>query len=393
MMTTQPTTWAQRPLTAAALADRRLRRSRTAAVGHGCGHQPAGSPAATAWHRNGGRRRRACAQAALHTDQLQDAAVYTEPRHFPSWLPPQISEIQEQAALDMAAAMRRQPVDVPAMNRSVDTAFVGPDSWPTEPADTAAPPFMMIPSFDSSLLEYRRLFPLLAAQRRAYAVDVVGWGFSDASFAANPAVELGPLQKREHLHAFFRQQVKEPAVVVGTSIGGATALDFALNHPEDVAALVLIDAQGFIDGIGPMSFLPRWAARLGVKVLKTEWLRQQANELAYVDPALANRDAMLVGRLNTHMPGWEDANVAFMASGGYTGIGAQVPNVKPPVLVLWGRQDRILPPETAQQFADALPEATVTFLEKSGHSGHLEEPQATADAIMQFLKTCRTTKH
>jgi len=38
-------------------------------------------------------------------------------------------------------------------------------------------------------------------------------------------------------------------------------------------------------------------------VLKTEWLRQQANRMAYVDPALSNRDAMLVGRLNTHMPG------------------------------------------------------------------------------------------
>lgn len=37
----------------------------------------------------------------------------------------------------MAAAMRRQLVDVPAMNRSVDTAFVGPDSWPTEPAGMA----------------------------------------------------------------------------------------------------------------------------------------------------------------------------------------------------------------------------------------------------------------
>lgn len=32
-------------------------------------------------------------------------------------------------------------------------------------------------------------------------------------------------------------------MVIGTSIGGATALDFALNHPEDVAALILIDAQ------------------------------------------------------------------------------------------------------------------------------------------------------
>lgn len=40
-------------------------------------------------------------------------------------------------------------------------------------------------------------------------------------------------------------------MVVGTSIGGAAALDFALTHPEDVAALVLIDAQGFIDGDPP----------------------------------------------------------------------------------------------------------------------------------------------
>ena len=39
------------------------------------------------------------------------------------------------------------------------------------------------------------------------------------------------------------RQVRQPAVVVGTSIGGTIALDFALSHPEDVAALVLIDAQ------------------------------------------------------------------------------------------------------------------------------------------------------
>lgn len=41
----------------------------------------------------------------------------------------------------------------------------------------------------------------------------------------------------------MRAQIGRPAVVVGTSIGGATALDFALNHPEDVSALILIDAQ------------------------------------------------------------------------------------------------------------------------------------------------------
>ena len=62
------------------------------------------------------------------------------------------------------------------------------------------------------------------------------------------------------------------------------------------------------------------------------------------------------------------------------------------MLVLWGRQDRILPPATAQQFADALPAATVRYLENSGHSGHVEEPEATAAAILDFVGSCSATQ-
>ena len=69
---------------------------------------------------------------------------------------------------------------------------------------------------------------------------------------------------------------------------------------------------------------------------------------------------------------------------GFAGIGSRVGTVKPPVLVLWGRHDKILPPETALKFAEALPHATVTYLESSGHSGHLEEPGATASPILEF---------
>ena len=55
-------------------------------------------------------------------------------------------------------------------------------------------------------------------------------------------------------------------VLLGTSLGGTIALDFALAHPEAVQKLVLVDAQGFIDGIGPMSTAPRWLSSLGVRV-------------------------------------------------------------------------------------------------------------------------------
>ena len=61
-------------------------------------------------------------------------------------------------------------------------------------------------------------------------------------------------------------QVKRPMVLLGTSLGGTIALDFALAHPDAVAKLILVDAQAFIDGIGPMSKAPRFLASLGVQV-------------------------------------------------------------------------------------------------------------------------------
>lgn len=55
--------------------------------------------------------------------------------------------------------------------------------------------------------------------------------------------------------------------LVGASLGGAIALDFAFEFPEAVERLVLIDAQGFIDGSGPGASLPGPLAKLGISVL------------------------------------------------------------------------------------------------------------------------------
>lgn len=55
--------------------------------------------------------------------------------------------------------------------------------------------------------------------------------------------------------------------LMGASLGGAIALDFAHEFPEAVKKLVLIDAQGFIDGSGPGASLPGPLAKLGISVL------------------------------------------------------------------------------------------------------------------------------
>jgi len=234
-----------------------------------------------------------------------------------------------------------------------------------------------------------------------WAIDLVGWGFSDASpFAADRDEPLPPAAKRAHLLSFWREQLgSRPMLLVGASLGGAVALDFAVEHPEAVAGLALIDPQAFVDGLGPP--LPRPLAEAGVWVLRTVPLRQAANQMAYHDKKrYATDDAMRCGRLHTHLPGWSAANCAWMAGGGYVLPEERVKQVSKPTLLFWGRQDGILAPSNAAKFeaalgggegeegggAGVLEGGATAWLDECGHCGHLEQPGEVARRLGEFAR-------
>jgi pimeloyl-ACP methyl ester carboxylesterase len=175
-------------------------------------------------------------------------------------------------------------------------------------------------------------------------------------------------------------------VLLGASLGGAVAIDFAHYHPERVSKLILVDAQGFIDGIGPMSKMPTAVANVGVSVLRSEWLRNAANKMSYYAPeTFATEDAMRVGRVHTFLPGWRDANVAWMQSGGYS-TSKMVPTLQPETtMIVWGAQDKVLEPKYADMFREALPAARVELVDECGHVCHLEQPDVLVGLVQSFL--------
>ena len=190
-------------------------------------------------------------------------------------------------------------------------------------------------------------------------------------------------------------------VLLGTSLGGGIAIDFALAHPEAVEALVLVAPQAYAEGIGPLSAAPRWLARLGVRLLRSVPLRQAANRMAYYDAErFATADAMRVGRLHTHLPNWEEGNVAFMASGGYRLGQPAVRAVRCATLLVWGEDDKILDPSLQERFKeDLLPKGTAAAgatggrcltefvsVGECGHCPHLEQPGKLAEAVVAFVR-------
>jgi pimeloyl-ACP methyl ester carboxylesterase len=297
--------------------------------------------------------------------------------------------ITEELCKDTAQRMQR--VKVPVSERIHPDGQVGISFsyWPKSNSKTNLPPVVLIHGFDSSNLEFRRLGSKLAARGMdTYAVDLLGWGFSQldnvSDFSASAKVEA--------LQSFTRTVVlKENSVggfcIAGASLGGAAAIETATIN-EGCQGLVLIDAQGFVDGIGPMASLPKPIAKLGVNVLKSVPLRSSANQMSYFDKkTFATDEAVVVGRLHCMQDGWSEALVNFMQSGGFS-PSKFVSRVPVPSLVLWGRQDGILDgAEFAPKFLEALPDARICWIENCGHVPHLEQPEETADSILEFVES------
>ena len=299
---------------------------------------------------------------------------------------PDTAGIQEQACIDAARNMKR--VSVPVSEEISPSGSVGISyiHWPAAKR-SSLPPLVMIHGFDSSALEYRRLGPKLAEKGiNVYAVDVLGWGFTQlggiSSFSA--ASKVAALKS-------FVETVLGPNTgfcIAGASLGGAAAIELAAVEKEKCLGLVLMDAQGFTDGVGPMASLPKHLAKLGVGVLKSIPLRNSANQMSYFDKeTFATEEAQVIGRLHCLRDGWEDAMVSFMQSGGFS-PSSKVPQIESPALVMWGRQDTILDGnEFANKFVETLPSARLQWIEECGHVPHLEKPDETSDAILSFMSS------
>ena len=280
-----------------------------------------------------------------------------------------LQEVAEPAARALAASYEAAEL---ATSR---TAYVRTSA-------TSGPALVLVHGFDSSAMEFRRLLPELEeAGVRAFAYDVVGWGLSEPR--AGVTVEA----KRRQLAEFVKDVVEGDAILVGASLGAAVCVDALTSAAEDldaVSGVALLDPQCMIDGAPPV---PDFAARLGVRVLRSWPLRALANRIAYFDKSLGTEDAIRVGLLHCERPGWEDDAVAWVNGGGYS-VSAKV---RPALserraLVLWGDNDEILPPgDNVPKFAEALkPGDPLRFVTDCGHVPHLEQPAVTAKLLAAF---------
>jgi pimeloyl-ACP methyl ester carboxylesterase len=282
------------------------------------------------------------------------------------------TQLTETHSQTMAAQISYQPVLTPLRDLPIQTAVAQ--------AKGTGTPILLLHGFDSSVLEYRRLWPQLLGQHPLWAVDLLGFGFTERP--QNCPFSATAIQT--HLFYTWQQLIGEPVILVAASMGGAAAMSFALTFPEQVQKLILIDSVGVQPG-PPGKLLVPPLGWLATEFLRSPRVRQKISCNAYHDPSYATVDAQACAASHLQVPGWRQALIRFTQSGGYCSLESQLPKLRVPTLILWGESDRILGTKDAGRLHRAIPNSQLTWIPEAGHVPHLEKPELTAQLIQEWL--------
>ncbi len=251
------------------------------------------------------------------------------------------------------------------------------------PCNSASAPRMVVllHGYLENLNVWDEVTGLLQAHLRVIAPDLPGHGISE-------------VRPPEHSMEFLADVVYDALVaagvskctVVGHSMGGYVALALAELHPEILDGLVLLSSTPNADP--PEKLRDREREIAIVQGGKKELLSRTAPALGFA-PQNRARFADEIEDLAELTMLTEDDGIMALLRGmaSRPDRNAMLRELPVPQLFILGRHDERITPDTAAAMIAAQPQARVVWLEGSGHNGHLEEPRAVAQAILQFTDT------
>ncbi len=245
-----------------------------------------------------------------------------------------------------------------------------------EMGDGAGVPVLLLHGFGADLNGWMFTQPALADGRRAIALDLPGHGGSakdvgagDAAMLADAVASALDVLELDRVH------------LVGHSMGGAVAVTLAARRPDRAATLTLIASAGLGSEINA-AFIDGFIAFGRRRDLET------VLRLLVHDPALISRamveDVLRYKRLDGVTAALETLARAWFPGGRQSlDLTTEVAGLAPPVQLIWGRDDRIIPVTHAETLAARLP---VHLLADAGHLPHMEKSAAVNALIRRFIE-------
>jgi epoxide hydrolase 4 len=244
-----------------------------------------------------------------------------------------------------------------------------------------------------------QIAPLAAAGFRVVAPDTRGYNLSSrpGDVAAYTADKLAT-----DIRGLIRELGAESAMLVGHDWGGSIAWTMAMNHPEVVDRLAILDAahpRRLNEGLRHPSQLRRsWyffffqPPGLPERIVRARHWRFFRNFLRDARPAYTKDE------IDRYVEAWSQPGAATGMINYYrAAVRKQSPEIRPisaPTLVIWGQRDRYLGPHLAEPHHDDVPNLDrVERLPDASHWIHHDEPERVTQLLIDFFAPARATKN
>jgi pimeloyl-ACP methyl ester carboxylesterase len=256
----------------------------------------------------------------------------------------------------------------------------------------------LLHGFGGSIGHWRQNIAELAKHHNVYALDLLGFGASD-----KPVTPYTIQLWAEQVYEFWATFVKVPVVLVGNSIGAVTCLSLAATHPEMVRGVAMISLPHTVHATGKTPALLRPFHNLLKSIftspffleplfhlLRQPWVVKHWASLAYTCKEAITDELLeiLIAPAREH-----GAAKAFCAifQGMFSpqffpNIQAILSNLKLPSLLVWGKKDRMVPVNLAQQCLNYNSTAQLIMLENAGHCAHDECPDQVNQEILNWIQ-------
>lgn len=284
---------------------------------------------------------------------------------------------------DAAIGYERRSAGLEAKNLEVDDFTIAYLS--NEPIANA-PTIVMLHGFGANKDHWLRMAAHLTTDYNVYAIDLPGHGDSSKPLDIGYSIS----DQVGYLDRIFRELALDNIHLAGNSMGGAIAALYAATYPGNVRSATLFDPAGVFE----------FDSELVVRVLQGEnplIVEKPGDFERLIDFALEKKPfvpwpifSVMEQRAIANQPVNERIFAAIRDSGYQTGFRDALKHITAPVLIVWGREDRVINYRNAEVFQREIPQSSVVIMDNVGHAPMVEVPEQSA-ALMRGLVEASAT--
>ena len=238
-------------------------------------------------------------------------------------------------------------------------------------------PVLFLHGFDSSFLEFRRIYPFLKNKFQLIIPDLLGFGFTPR-FTSK---EYSPHKIIANLVDIINTlTLKNKLMIVGASMGGSVALNLAKEVPDLIDKIILLSPAGLF---GESKTIPFPLNQIGAFFLGLPQVRKSLcrQAFAFPDKSVGSMEEQIAS-IHLGCSGWRNSLASFAKSGGFAGTHKYMQNIS--IKTICGEYDRILGKKEINKIRK-IEQLNFIGLENCGHLPHVDLPSLTGKIIYDYF--------